>query len=76
MGFAFPIGLTLLSTEHRGGLVPWAYALNGGASVLGANLAIVIAMAGGFTVALSCAAVFYLGAALALHYVGARSNGA
>jgi len=62
MGMPFPIGLARLrSMEPQ--LVPWALGANGGASVIGSILCIVIAMESGFrTVSLLAAAIYALGA--------------
>ncbi len=42
MGLPFPLGLRSLASQEGG--VAWAWAVNGIASVLGASLAIVLAM--------------------------------
>lgn len=64
MGMPMPSGLRLLagrSTE----LVPWAWGVNGVASVAGSILAIILAMECGFTVVLLIAGGLYAVAALA-----------
>jgi MFS family permease len=48
MGIPFPTGMRLASREARN-LVSWAWAVNGGASVFGASLAMVISMTYGFS---------------------------
>jgi hypothetical protein len=48
-------------------LVPWAWGMNGALSVIGATLAVFIAMNWGFSVTLTAGAVIYLGAAVLLH---------
>jgi len=69
MGMPFPLGLRLL--ERSGGeLIPWAWAINGCASVVGPVLAVIVAISGGFTLVTALAAALYLlglGAALLLH---------
>ena len=48
MGMPFPTGLRRAGGEANG-LVPWAWAVNGGASVLGSTLAVLVSMSYGFT---------------------------
>jgi len=59
LGMAMPIGLGRLSTLYPAG-VPWAWAVNGIASVLASVLAIAVALVSGFTVTFLLAACFYL----------------
>ncbi len=59
LGLPMPAGLRLLSAAAPD-LVPWAWGLNGALSVLGATLAIFIAMNWGFAVTLLTAAGVYL----------------
>jgi hypothetical protein len=63
MGVPLPAGVRLLSTRH-GELVPWAWGMNGALSVVGATLAVFIAMNWGFSVTLVCGAAVYAVAAL------------
>jgi hypothetical protein len=56
-----PSGLRLLA-RRAPDLVPWAWGMNGALSVVGATLAIFIAMNWGFSVTLLAAAATYLGA--------------
>ena len=58
MGMPFPLGLGRLS-EAQPGLIPWAWAINGCASMLGAALATVVAIQFGFTVVILAAVGFY-----------------
>ncbi|MEW6510633.1 MAG: spermidine synthase-like protein [Bacteroidota bacterium] len=58
MGFPFPLGLRFLS-EHAERQTPWAWAVNGGASVISAVLAALLAVEAGFYLVTACAAVFY-----------------
>jgi hypothetical protein len=53
----------LLSTRH-GELVPWAWGMNGALSVVGATLAVFIAMNWGFAATLMTGAAVYAGALL------------
>jgi MFS family permease len=58
MGFPFPFGLTWL--EKAGSrLVPWAWAVNGCASVIAAVLAAILALGSSFSVVLIIGAIFY-----------------
>jgi hypothetical protein len=59
MGMPFPSGLALISRE-RASLVPWAFGVNGGASVLASVIAILGAMAGGFSLVFVVAGAAYL----------------
>jgi hypothetical protein len=65
MGVPLPSGIAFLET-HRPELVPWAWGVNGVASVLATSLALVLAMAAGYgAVLLLAAAAYVLVAALA-----------
>ena len=58
MGIPLPAGVRLLSaTEPQ--LVAWAWGMNGALSVLGAILAVFIAMNWGFSITLLCGAIVY-----------------
>ena len=63
MGMPFPLGLSLLgdSAQH---LIPWAWGVNGCASVLSAVLATLLAIHFGFTVVVVLALLLYGVAAL------------
>ena len=65
MGTAFPGGLAWLEARAPG-LIPWAWAINGCASVLASILAAMIALSAGFSWVLVAAALAYAGAWLAL----------
>jgi hypothetical protein len=62
MGIPLPAGVRLLSATQPQ-LVAWAWGMNGALSVLGAILAVFIAMNWGFSVTLVCGAVLYAAAA-------------
>jgi hypothetical protein len=62
MGFPFPLGIRLLSAGHHGSAVPWAWAMNGYASVLSAVGAVILGITLGFDAALFFAAALYLAA--------------
>jgi spermidine synthase len=63
MGMPFPLGMRSL-TGRRSDLIPWAWAINGCASVVSAVLAVVLAMHFGFTAVILSAATLYVLAAL------------
>jgi len=65
MGLPFPLALVRVAAA-RPGLVPWAWGINGCASVLSAILAIVLAMSLGFSAVLLIAIGLYLFAAATL----------
>ena len=65
MGLPLPSGIRLLN-EARSELLPWAWAMNGALSVLGATLAVFIAMNWGFSVTMQTGAALYLLAALVM----------
>ena len=65
MGIPFPSGLAWLR-ERAPGLIPWAWAVNGCASVLASVLAAMVALSAGFSWVLAAAALAYAGAWLAL----------
>jgi len=58
MGMPFPLGLTRLG-NHAPDLIPWAYAINGCASVLSAVLATLLAIHFGFSVVILLAIGLY-----------------
>jgi len=62
MGMPFPIGLTRLSTE-AGDFIPWAWGLNGFASVVSASLATLLAIQFGFSMVVLLALGLYVMAA-------------
>jgi hypothetical protein len=61
MGVPLPAGVRLLAAR-RPELVPWAWGINGALSVIGATLAVFIAMNWGFSVTLMTGAALYLSA--------------
>ena len=58
MGMPFPTGLRRAALESKG-LVSWAWAVNGGASVFGSTLTVLISMTYGFTASFVCGAAAY-----------------
>jgi hypothetical protein len=63
MGMPFPTGMRLAAQESRS-LVSWAWEINGGASVFGSVLTVLISMSFGFSISFIMGTVIY-GAALA-----------
>jgi hypothetical protein len=73
MGMPFPSGIRRAGLESKE-LVSWAWAVNGGASVFGSTLCVLISMARGFTASFLAGTVVYLVALLMLLLLGeARS---
>jgi spermidine synthase len=66
MGMPFPLGLERVS-QRLPALVPWAWGINGCASVLSAVLATLLAMNFGFTAVVLLAIAAYAAAAFTLH---------
>ena len=64
MGLPFPLGLQWFGTRSAA-LVPWAWGVNGCASVLASPLAMIIAMQWGFVLTVTAAAACYAVAACA-----------
>jgi predicted membrane-bound spermidine synthase len=62
LGIPLPGGMRLLATK-RPDIIPWGWGLNGAFSVVGATLAVFIAMNWGFSAALVTAALVYATAA-------------
>jgi spermidine synthase len=58
MGMPFPLGLQWLSA-HGPTFIPWAWALNGYASVISAGLATLLAIEAGFVAVMLAALLFY-----------------
>ena len=63
MGLPFPLALSQLSREAPG-LVPWAWGINGCASVIAAVLGTLLAMEFGFTAVVVFALGLYVVAAI------------
>jgi len=61
MGLMLPLGVTLVSRRDEA-IVPWAWGINGGTSVIGTVGATVIAINGGFTKTFLVGALFYVAA--------------
>jgi hypothetical protein len=63
LGVPFPGGLSLLA-KNRPGLLPWAWGMNGGFSVMGVALARIVSVAWGFPVVLMLVGAVYVGVGL------------
>ncbi|MCZ2807824.1 MAG: SAM-dependent methyltransferase, partial [Candidatus Bathyarchaeota archaeon] len=61
MGMPFPLGISL-ANERYPALIPWSWAVNGCASVLGSILPVIIALSAGFSTVLLLGGVIYLAA--------------
>lgn len=61
MGMPFPIGMRMLGEKGKE-IIPWAWCVNGAASVISSIFAIIIAMSFGFNAVLFLAAFTYLAA--------------
>jgi len=72
MGMAFPSGVRLLARSSEAS-IPWAWALNGGASVLGSISAIAISMSLGYRLTLILGCATYVCSSLIIFYL-ARSE--
>lgn len=59
LGMPFPLGLSTLR-EHAGGLLPWAWAINGAFSVISTPLANIISVSKGFTALFALAIILYI----------------
>ncbi len=59
MGMPFPLGMATLQ-QNSPNLIPWAWGINGCASVLSAILAVLLAIETGFNGVMLCAVVLYL----------------
>ncbi len=73
MGVPFPVGLTLAG-EMNTSLIPWAWGINGCASVISPMIATLLAIHYGFTAVITAAAIFYFFAALTIRTI-ASSKG-
>ena len=65
LGIPLPAGMRLLASA-RPDIIPWGWGMNGAFSVVGATVAVFVAMNWGFSVTLSTAALVYGAAAAAL----------
>ena len=75
MGLPFPLGLQRFQTRSAA-LVPWAWGVNGCASVLASPLAMIIAMQWGFILTVAAAGACYVAAACAAARGGSSPSSA
>ncbi|MEE8290590.1 MAG: SAM-dependent methyltransferase, partial [Candidatus Tectomicrobia bacterium] len=66
MGMPFPLGLARVARQMPG-MIPWAWGVNGYASVLSAILATILAIHYGFTIVVGLALGLYMLAAVVLY---------
>jgi spermidine synthase len=71
MGFPFPLALKSIS-GHSQESIPWAWAINGTASVVASIIAVIIAMQFGFRAVLTSSALFYLIASISTFILSRR----
>jgi len=64
LGFPFPLSIRLLKRLGAQKDIPWMWAVNGAASVVGSVLIIIIAMKTGYNMGLVTSALIYLGIAM------------
>jgi hypothetical protein len=74
MGMPFPLALSSLG-KHAEQMIPWAWGINGCASVISAILATLLAIHGGFSMVVALAAALYLLAAYHFPRTAAASGG-
>jgi hypothetical protein len=65
LGMPLPGGMRLVAA-HRADIIPWGWGINGACSVVGATLAVFVAMNWGFSATLFTAAIVYAFAAAML----------
>ena len=68
LGIPFPLSMRLMKQMKRQSDIPWAWSVNGAASVIGSVLAIMLAMKFGYTIALLCGALIYFGVAIMVFF--------
>ena len=73
MGMPYPLGLRAISAETSDGL-PWIWAVNAAASVLGSILAFTLAMVAGFRIVLLAGGICYLGALISARWLFPRAK--
>src|SRR4030067_2475582 len=72
MGMPFPIGMRMLGEKEKE-IIPWAWCVNGAASVISSILAIIVAMSFGFNAVLFLAALTYLAAGVLIKLFDRKS---
>jgi len=74
MGVPFPMGLRAVTARHAS-LLPWAWGINGSASVIGATLATLTAVHAGFRAVVLASAGAYLVATWAYGHLVSKAAG-
>jgi hypothetical protein len=67
MGMPFPVGLSW-AAQHNKNFIPWAWGINGYATVIGSVLSVILALQFGFRVVLLISAAIYVLAYISLSY--------
>ncbi len=73
MGMPFPLGLKRIA-DRMPVFIPWAWGINGFASVVSSVLATLLAIELGFTLVIAAAVLLYAGAALIIEWRPTRSS--
>jgi hypothetical protein len=73
MGIPFPIGLSW-TAQHNKNFIPWAWGINGYATVIGSVLSVILALHFGFHVVLLIASAIYIFAYFCLSYSGRQQS--
>jgi hypothetical protein len=73
MGWMFPVGMTMLE-KRTANLMPWAWGINGFASVSAAPLAIMLSMSFGFKAVLMIALLLYVLAGSVIQSIGVKDS--
>jgi hypothetical protein len=73
MGWLFPSGLGILSRNAEP-LIPWAWAINGFASVAAPPIALMLSMSIGFRLTIIIAIVLYTLAGITAHWLPSKAN--
>jgi len=67
MGMPFPVGMAEVK-KKKPGILPWMWAINGCASVIGSIAAVIISLHLGFLVVIAISGVLYMGCVIAYRY--------
>jgi len=67
MGMPFPLGI-IKAKQREPGIIPWLWAVNGCASVIGSIAAVVLSLHGGFLVVIGISGLLYLGCMAVYRY--------
>ena len=67
MGIPFPTGISKARQERKE-IIPWLWAINGCASVIGSITAVIVSIHFGFLIVIGIAALLYILALVSYHY--------